>query len=33
VTSILELKLANLRKPEIDLKFELELHLLKSKQL
>jgi len=29
----LELKSADLRKPAIELKFELELHLLKSKQL
>ena len=28
-----ELKLADLRKPRIELQFELELHLLKSKQL
>jgi len=29
----LQLKLPDLRKPEIELKFELQLHLLKSRQL
>jgi len=29
----LELKLADLRKPKIELKFELELHFLNSNQL